>query len=292
LHRTLENIFYEVREPRISWDDIGGFGEQKKILQEMVCFVLNNLDNLNRMKIDPPSGVMMWGPLGAGITMLAEAAAFEAQATYVYVSGQEMLGKADKMEDAFAVARQEAPSVLFISDLEWLCPRAGTDYSWSDGNFRGIPPTFATPDLTEKFIALIDEICTAEEVRLLGSSYRVDTVDQAVIKEKKRFNRKIFIPPPGEKDRREIFEIYAPRMPLGDDVDLQELARDTAGYVGWDVESLCRKAGKNAIARGSNRVCRKDFEMGMEEIERWLTDDMVEKYYEIYRRDCPHHYHF
>lgn len=292
MHRLLEHIFYEVRKPRITWGDIGGFARQKDILKEMVCFVLANGEALERMGIEPPSGVLMWGPLGTGITMLAEAAAAEAGVSYVYVSGQEMLGKADRMEEAFEVARYEAPSVLFISDVEWLCPREGADYSWGDGNLRGIPPTFATLELTEKFISLVDEICGVREVRLLGSCYRVDTVDQAVIKEKKRFNRKIFIPPPGERDRLEILHIYAGRMPLAGDVDLRDLARDTSGYVGWDIESLCRMAGKNAIARGSHEVTREDFRKGMGEVTPWLTEDMVEKYYDIYRKDCPHHYHF
>lgn len=292
MHRTLENVFYEVREPVLSWDDIGGFGVQKEALREMVCFVLKNLGGLKEMGITPPSGVMMWGPLGTGITMLAEAAAREAGVTFVYVSGQEMLGKADRMEEAFQVARHESPAVLFVSDVEWLCPRTGADYSWSRGNFRGIPPTFADPDLTEKFISLVDEICAVDQVRLLGSCYRVDTVDQALIKEKKRFNRKIFIPPPATADRLEILKIYALKMPLDDNADLSELAERTGGYVGWDIESLCRKAGKVAISRGSRKVSMGDFMEAMEEIEPWLTDDMIYKYNEIYRRDCPHHYHF
>jgi len=258
----------------------------------MVSFVVKNLDRLENMGIEPPSGVMIWGPLGTGITMLAEAAASDAGATFVYVSGQEVLGKGGDLEEAFRVAIYEAPSVLFVSDVEWLCPRPGADYSWKDGNERGKPPTFATPDLTRKFIELIDEVCRVKTVRLVGSCYRIDTVDQAVIKEKTRFNRKVFVPPPESGDRREILAIYAGRVPMGDDVDLDVIAEKCVGYVGWDVENLVRQAAVCAIERGSPLVEMKDFLAAMEKIEPWLSPDMVEKYYEIYRADCPHHYHF
>ncbi|RMG57214.1 MAG: AAA family ATPase [Deltaproteobacteria bacterium] len=292
MHRALKNLFYEVREPRLTWDDVGGLHGPKEKLREMVSFVAKNLDRLEDMGIDPPAGVMMWGPLGTGITMLAEAAAADAGLPFVYVSGQEVLGKGGDLEEAFRVALYEAPSLLFVSDVEWLCPRPGCDYSWSNGNERGKPPTFADTSLKEKFIALIDEVCRERRVRLLGSCYRIDTVDQAVIKEKTRFNRKIFVPPPGAEDRLEILRIYASRTRLGSDVDLEAIARETVGYVGWDVENLVRKAVFLAVERGSPVVEMRDFRRAMEKVEPWLTPDMEAKYHEIYRADCPHHYHF
>lgn len=292
MHRALEKIFYEVREPQMTWNDIGGLKAPKERLREMVCFVLEKGDGLERMGIAPPTGVVMWGPLGTGITMLAEAAASEAEATFVYVSGQEMLGKEKQMEEAFLIAKQEAPAILFISDLEWVCPRAGADYSWSKGNFRGIPPTFASSSLSEKFIGLVDSLEDFRDVRLLGSCYRIDTVDQALIKEKKRFNRKIYVPPFDEEDRKEVLEIYAGKMPLSAGVDLSRIARATEGYVGWDIENLCRKAAVCAISRGEDRVSMDDFSSAMKDIKPWLTPDMVDRYNDIYEKDCPHHYHF
>jgi ATP-dependent 26S proteasome regulatory subunit len=133
------------------------------------------------MGVDLPAGVMLWGPLGLGITMLAEAAAKEAEATFVYVSGQEMLGKMDRMEEAFGVAVREAPSVFFISDIDWLCPRAGASYTWGNGNLRGKPPTFADAAFTARFLALLDSLLPEGRVRLAGSCYRIDVVDQAAI---------------------------------------------------------------------------------------------------------------
>ncbi|MGE5246786.1 MAG: AAA family ATPase [Verrucomicrobiota bacterium] len=292
MHRRLENVFYEVREPRLSWDDIGGLSGPKAKMKEMVCLPLVKGEDLRRMGVALPAGVMLWGPLGQGITMLAEAAAREAGATFVYVSGQEMLGKMDRMEEAFATAVREKPSVFFISDIDWLCPRAGASYAWRNGNSRGKPPTFADRAFTEKFLALLDSLLPVPEVRLVGSCYRIDVVDQAAIKEKKRFNRKIFVPPPSGDDRREILAIYAGRMPIAADVDLAEVAAAADGCTGWDIENLCRKAAVLAVGEGSERVAQRHFLAAAAAATSWLTPDMVEGYHRIFGEDCPHHYAF
>lgn len=292
MHRRLENVFYEVRAPRLAWNDIGGLAGPKAKMKEMVCLPITRAKELRSMGVDFPAGVMLWGPLGLGITMLAEAAAKEAGATFVYVSGQEMLGKVDRMEEAFGMAVREAPSVFFISDIDWLCPRAGASYDWDAGNLRGKPPTFADIAFTEKFLALLDGLLSAPEVRLVGSCYRIDVVDQAAIKEKKRFNRKIFVAPPTAEERREILAIYAGRMPLSQGVDLARVAAKAEGCTGWDIENLCRKAAIVAVEAGSDRVDERHFDAALAAITPWLTPDMVEGYLRIHREDCPHHYAF
>lgn len=292
MHRKLENVFYEVRDPRLSWDDIGGLAGPKAKMKEMVCLPLTRRDELARMGVELPAGVMVWGPLGQGITMLAEAAAKEAGVTYAYVSGQEMLGKIDRMEEAFEIAVRESPCVFFISDIDWLCPRAGADYSWGPGNLRAKPPTFADIAFTEKFLRLIDGILDVPAVRLVGSCYRIDVVDQAAIKEKKRFNRKIFVAPPSAKEREEVFRIYTKRMPIDPGVDLAEIARMSVGCTGWDVENVCRKAAILAVEGGSETVGQQHLSRALADITPWLTPDMEEGYLRIFREDCPHHYSF
>lgn len=292
MHRKLENVFYEVRVPRLSWDDIGGLAGPKAKMKEMVCLPLTKAKELRAMGVAFPAGVMLWGPLGLGITMLAEAAAREAGATFVYVSGQEMLGKADRMAQAFEMAVREAPSVFFISDIDWLCPRAGASYEWAPGNFRGKPPTFADAALTERFLSLLDGLQDVPQVRLVGSCYRIDVVDQAAIKEKKRFNRKIYVGPPSARDRREILAIYAGKMPLAADADLDAVARESEGCTGWDIENLCRKAAIAAVEAGAPAVGSAHFDAALRSITPWLTPDMVEGYERIFREDCPHHYSF
>ncbi len=293
MHRTLDRVFYEVREPRLSWSDVGGYPDVKQTLEEMVSLPLRHPDRLERLGLVPPAGVMLWGPLGVGITMLAEAAARAAGASFVYVSGQEMLGRPDEIHRAFEDAVHEAPCVLFVSDCEWLAPRAGCSYEWGPGNLRGIPPTFADPGLTRRFIQEVDAIQGTPGVALVGSCYRIDTVDQALIKEKRRFNRKVFVPPPRAADRREMLDIYLARIPrLSPGVDPDDLARRTEGYVGWDIESLCKRAALEAAKASRDEVGPEDFEAAMERITPWLTPDMASKYWEIFRNDCPHHYAF
>ncbi len=293
MHRKLQKVFYEVRQPRLRWEDVGGFPEVKQTLEEMVCLPLRAPERLARLGLEPPAGVMLWGPLGVGITMLAEAAASAAGVGFVYVSGQEMLGRPDEIRAAFDDAVHEAPCVLFVSDCEWLAPRAGCSYEWGPGNFRGIPPTFADPELTRLFIREVDRVQAHSGVGLMGSCYRIDTVDQALIKEKKRFNRKVFVPPPRAGDRREMLEIYLARIPsVAPGVDANELAARTEGYVGWDVESLCKRAALEAAKADRDTVTREDFETALTQVTPWLTPDMTETYWEILRNDCPHHYAF
>ncbi len=293
MHKKLKNIFYEVRAPKLSFKDIGGFADVKKIVKEFVCLPLQKKELVKKMNLELPAGIMMWGPLGVSITMLAEAAAKEAGVSFVYVSGQEMLGKGKELVRAFDDAIHEAPCVFYISDTEWLCPRAGCDYEWEKGNLRGIPPTFADEKLSRLFIEQIDRINAEDNVVLMGGCYRIDTVDQAIIKEKRRFNRKIFVHPPTAKDRTGMLKIYLKTIPkLGKDVDINELAKISKGYVGWDIESLCKRAVINAIKDGQELVQMKHFRESVKEIEPWLTPGMTKKYNDLYKNDCPHHYAF
>lgn len=293
MHRKLMNLFYEARDPQLGWDDIGGYAEVKETLKEMVCLPLKKPELILQHNLGLPAGVMMWGPLGTGITMLAEACAREAGVSFVYISGQEMLGKHAELTEAFDTAIHEAPCVLFISDCEWLCPRAGCDYEWSPGNLRAVPPTFADKELSTLFIEQVDRINQVEKVALLGSCYRIDTVDQALIKEKKRFNRKVFVHPPNAVDRRGMLDIYMDQMPnLAADVDRNALAQQSEGFVGWDIESLCKRATVNAIKRDETVVTMAHFEKALKEVRPFLTPDMTKKYWDIRNTDCPHHYEF
>lgn len=292
MHRRLRNVYYEVREPKISWDDIGGYKDVKETLREMVCLPFNKREALEKMGVVPPAGVIMWGPLGVGITMLAEACAREAGVTYFYISGQEMLGKPDDMEEAFRLALDEAPCVLYVSDVDWLAPRAGADYKWDAGGERGKPPTFADEGLTRKFVELIDLVQEHHDIALMGACYRIDVVDQAVIREKNRFNRKVFVHPPTIEDRLAMLELFSGQFPIDPSVDLVKWAERTEGFVGWDAENYCKKAALAAVASGRERITDSDFQAALPQIKPWLTEEMIRSYYKLYDMDCPHHYTF
>jgi len=300
-HHGEGGVYFLVRKPRVTWDDAGGFKDVKEILKEMVSLPLKQPELVDGLHIDPPFGVLMWGPLGTGIKMMAEAAAADAGAHYIYVSGQEMLGKPEEIKKAFSEALNKAPAVLFISDVEWLAPRAGADYEWEKGNLRGIPPTFADKELTRLFIEEIDnlqgggdESPAKKGVMLLGSCYRVDVVDQALIKEKSRFNRKVFVHPPTVDDRVEILRIYINRLAenVASGIDIGVLAEKTEGFVGWDLENMCKRAALNAVKEGTKKIGMKHFLKATTEIDPWLTPGMIKKYYDLRELDCSHYYTF
>lgn len=293
MHKTLEKIYYEVREPVIDFDHIGGLWDAKKKVDELIVLPIVKGKEISESGLEKPKGVLLWGPLGVGMTMLAEASAKRAGVPFVYISGQEILGKKDALKEAVDTAIEEKPCVLYISDCDWICPRPNCSYEWKNGNFRGKPPTFADEDFRMFFIKEIDRIQEHEEVRLVGGCYRVDVVDQAIIKEKKRFNRKIFLHPPEFEDRVDMLRIYLRKVKnLDENVNINVLAEKTKGYVGWDIESLYKKAVLFSIMDGKSTVDMESFEKALKEIEPWLTDDMIEGYYDIYNNDCPHHYTF
>jgi transitional endoplasmic reticulum ATPase len=226
------------------------------------------------------------------MTMLPEACASELGISFMYISGQEMLGKRTELIEAFDLAAQEAPLVLYLSDLDWLAPRAGASYEWGPGNQRGRPPTFADKSLTAALIAVLDRLQTNRDVLLIGGCYRIDVVDQAVIKEKTRFNRKVFLSPPSAKERREILAIYAGRTATAGPLDLEAIARDTECFVGWDLENLVKRAALIALRDGRAALTQLDLEQAIGAVRPWLTPDMIEGYRRLYQADCPHHYHF
>lgn len=293
MHRILEKIYYEVRKPKIDFKDIGGLFDVKKKVEELIVYPIIKRNELLQMGLELPKGVILWGPLGVGMTMLAEASAYRAGVTFVYVSGQEILNKKEALKEAIDTAISEAPCVLYISDCDWIVPRPNCNYEWGHGNLRGKPPTFSDDDFRLFFISEIDRIQQYDEVRLVGGCYRIDVVDQSIIKEKKRFNRKIYIHPPYFQDRVDMLKIYLSKIKnLGNDVNLEELAELTEGYVGWDIESLYKKATLFAVMDGKNVVDRESFIKALGDIKPWLTKDMIEGYEKLYQLDCPHHYTF
>jgi transitional endoplasmic reticulum ATPase len=295
MHRKLERVYYEIRTPRTTFADIGGFSAAKAALRQMVCLPLQRPGDLKSMNLVPPAGVFVWGPLGNGLAMLPEACATEAGVTYVYVSGREILGKPDAVAETFREAEREAPAVLYISDVDWLAPQAGASYAWGpEGSERGKPPAFADRAMTDAFLRELDRLQreAAGRVAIVGSAYRIDVVDQALIKDKSRFNRKVFLPPPDEAARLEVLGIYAGRTPNDGRLDLAAIAAATEGYVGWDLENVVKKAGLRAVEAGRTAISQEDLVAAVPLVRAWLTPEMTAGYRRIFEADCPHHYNF
>ena len=295
MHRKLEKVYYEIRAPRTRWEDIGGLAGAKAALRQMVCLPLTRAAEVSRMGLVPPAGVLLWGPLGGGLAMLPEACAAEAGVGYVCISGREVLGKPEAIVETFREAEREAPAVLYISDLDWLAPQPGASYAWGpEGGDRGKPPAFADRELTDTFLRELDRLqaATAGRLAILGGAYRIDVVDQALIKDKSRFNRKVFLPPPDREARQAVLAVHAGRTPNDGRLDLDAVAALTEGYVGWDLENVVRKAALRAIEAGRAAVSQEDLLAAVPLVTPWLTPEMTAGYRRIHAADCPHHYNF
>lgn len=295
MHRRLEKVYYEVRLPRTSFADIGGLEREKALLRQMVCLPLARPGEVRAMGLVPPAGVLLWGPLGNGLAMLPEACALEVGASFVTVSGREILGKPEAVVEALSEAGRETPAVLYVSDLDWLAPQPGADYAWGPGGGdRGRPPALADRALTEVFIRELDRLqqSAGGRVAVLGGAYRVDVVDQALIRDRGRFNRKVFVPPPDAGARREILALHAGRIPCDGRLDLAEVAARAGGYVGWDLENVVRKAALEALDAGRRQITQADLLAALPLMQPWLSPEMEAGYRRIRAADCPHHYSF
>mgnify|MGYP000209184888 CR=1 FL=1 len=269
---AIREVFIEI--PRVRWSDIGGLEEVKQELREAVEWPLKYPDRFKKLGITPPKGVLLYGPPGCGKTLLAKAVATESEANFIAVRGPELMskwvGETERgIREVFRKARTAAPAIVFFDEIDALVPRRGLGYADS-----GVTERAVSQLLTE-----LDGIAVLEDVVVIGATNRPDILDPAVLRPG-RFDRLIYVPPPDEKARLEIFKIHTRGMPLAEDVDLERLAKITQGYSGADIEAVCREAAMNALRRDikAEKVRWADFEMALKKVGPSITPD-VEKWY-------------
>ncbi|MGC9345517.1 MAG: AAA family ATPase, partial [Candidatus Bathyarchaeales archaeon] len=229
--------------------------------------------------INPPRGILLYGPPGCGKTLLARAVATESEANFVTIKGPEVfskwVGESEKaIREVFRKARMAAPTVIFFDEIDSLVPRRGLGFADS-----GVTERVISQLLTE-----MDGIVTLEDIVVIAATNRPDIVDPAVLRPG-RFDRLIYVPSPDEKSRLRIFKIYTETMPLAKDVNLEHLASITQNYSGADIEALCREAAMHALRRNVNakEVTKEDFQEAMKMIGPSVTPDM-EKWYKSFIR--------
>ena len=263
-----------VEAPTIGWDDIGGLDEARDRLREGVELPLKHPEAFRRLGIRPAKGFLLYGPPGTGKTLLAKAAARESEANFIATKSSDLLSKwygesEQQIARLFNRARQVAPTIIFIDELDSLVPARGG--------------SFGEPQVTERVVnTILSEMDGLEELQnvvLIGATNRPTLIDPALLRPG-RFDDLIYVGPPDVAGRRRILAIHTRNMPLAKGVDLETLAQRTDRFTGADLEDLVRRAGLTALRRGleSAEVTKADFEAAMTETRASVTPEMLEEY--------------
>lgn len=267
-----------VETPNIKWDDVGGLDKVKQELKEAVEWPLKFPDSFKRMGIRPPRGLLLYGPPGTGKTLLAKAVAKESEANFIQVKGPSLLsmwvGESEKgVRKIFERARQVAPCIIFFDEIDSLAGRRGTS---SEGGSK------VTEHVLNQLLAEMDGIEENSDIVIIGATNRPDILDSAILRPG-RFDRVLLVGPSEKKGRLEILKIHTKNMPLAKDVDIDELAEKTEGYVGSDLEGLCREAAMLALRKNidAKNVTKENFEEAMGKVKASVKKGDLERYQKI-----------
>ncbi len=263
-----------VQMPTVRWDDVGGVDEARERLREGVELPLKHPEAFRRLGIRPAKGFLLYGPPGTGKTLLAKAAAREAQANFIATKSSDLLSKwygesEQQIARLFSRARQVAPTVIFIDELDSLVPARG----------GGLGEPQVTERVVNTILAEMDGLEELQSVVVMGATNRPNLIDPALLRPG-RFDELIYVPVPDRDGRAHILGIHTRGMPLGPDVDLESLANRTERFTGADLEDLVRRAGLFAL-RGSidaSTVTMDSFERALDETRPSVTEEMEREY--------------
>ena len=243
-----------IERPNVRYSDIGGLEDQVQEIREVVELPLKHPEVFRELGIEPPKGILLYGPPGCGKTLLAKAVAGESQATFISLVASELAQKfvgegARIVRELFEFARKRAPSIVLIDEIDAIAARR-LDIGTSGE--REIHRTLT------QLLAELDGFDPLDNVKVIATTNRLDIIDPALLRPG-RFDRVIEVPLPGLKGRYDIFKIHTRKMKLSENVDLMELAKLTEGATGADIKAICTEAGYNAIRSSRRYVAMEDF---------------------------------
>jgi transitional endoplasmic reticulum ATPase len=288
---ALREVFVEV--PDVTWQDVGGLENTKERLRETIQWPLDYPEVFQALDMQAAKGVLMYGPPGTGKTLMAKAVANESDSNFISIKGPELLskwvGESEKgVREVFSKARENAPTVVFFDEIDSIATERGRD---------GGGGTQVSERVVSQLLTELDGLEELEDVVVIATSNRPDLIDSALLRPG-RLDRHVHVPVPDEEARRAIFEVHTRHKPLADDVDLESLAEQTEGYVGADIEAVCREAAMAASREfvqsvspedigesvGNVRITAEHFEDALDEVTPSVTEETRERYAEIEER--------
>jgi transitional endoplasmic reticulum ATPase len=235
-----------VQVPNVTWDDVGGLESLKEELHEAVEWPLKHKEAFEYTGVTSPKGILLHGPPGTGKTLIAKALAHTTESNFISIKGPELLskwvGESEKgMREIFRKARQAAPCIIFLDEIDAIAPARGS----------GSSDSHVTERVVSQILTEIDGLEELHNVLVIGATNRVDIVDSALLRPG-RFDRIIEVPMPDSKGRENIFNIHTKKKPLAEDVNLTKLVEMTEGFSGAEIEGVCNRAAIAAIKRYVN----------------------------------------
>jgi transitional endoplasmic reticulum ATPase len=233
----------QVQVPNVSWDDVGGLDDLKEELKEAVEWPIKYKDAYDYVDVESPKGILLHGPPGTGKTLIAKALAKMTDSNFISIKGPELLskwvGESEKgVREIFRKARQAAPCIIFLDEVDALVPKRGS----------GGSDSHVTENVVSQILTEIDGLEELNNVLIIGATNRLDIVDEALLRPG-RFDRIIKVPNPDEKGRQHIFEIHTKSKPLDNDVKISEIVKLTDGFSGAEVAAVANRAAIAALKR-------------------------------------------